>query len=494
MVEGQYWLLLNFKKREKIVLKYLLCISALFLVACSDRNLDSELADLINFHQIESNPITDPKQQFASINSKEAQLGKLLFFTKSLSGNGDVACASCHHPFLGGDDDLSLSIGVDPVLPGNLGGKRVNKNGLVLVPRNAPTTFNSSLWKKHLFHDGRVERVNDFDILPAEISTPDEKFGDVDPRATSLLQAQAGFPVTSEHEMRSSYQSESSNEKIRDSLVKKLVESVESYQSENNNFVTWDVLFKQIYQNPVDDLSVLMSFDRVQHLLGIYQSTQIFVNNRWKDYLDGDHASLSDAEKRGAILFYSNSGSRGAGCISCHSGSFFTDEKFHVMAFPQIGEGKDGNGDDTGRYLRTGIPDDRYAFRTPSLLNVTHTAPYGHSGSFDTMEEVIKHHVNPKESLTHYDYGLSTLNQQGIKNERSKEFSFKALEKLDKDIINHSSILPSVSISSIGISDIVAFLNTLTDPCIEKIECLQSWVPVESENMEPLNLLHISVK
>mgnify|MGYP000237576132 CR=1 FL=1 len=475
-------------------MKYLVFISAIFLVACSDGGLDSELADLISFHQIESNPISDPRQQLAKINSKEAQLGKLLFFSKTLSGNGDVACASCHHPFLGGDDDLSLSIGVDPVLPSILGGKRVNKNGLVLVPRNAPTTFNSSLWKKHLFHDGRVERVNDFDILPAEISTPDEKFGDVDPRATSLLQAQAGFPVTSEHEMRSSYQSESSNEKIRNSLVKKLVESVETHKSDDENTVTWENLFQEIYKNPVNDLSVLMSFDRVQHLLGIYQSTQVFVNTRWKDYLNGDHATLSDAEKRGAILFYSDSSNRGAGCISCHSGSFFTDEEFHVVAFPQIGEGKDGNGDDTGRYLRTGIPDDRYAFRTPSLLNVTHTAPYGHSGSFDTLEEVIKHHVNPRESLTHYDYGLSTLNQRGIKSERSKEFSFKALEKLDKDIINNRSILPSLSMTPAEVSDIVAFLNALTDPCIEKISCLLPWVPVESKNMESLNLLHISVK
>lgn len=474
-------------------MKYLILIIVVFLVACSDRGLDSELADLISFHQIESNPISDPRQQLAMINSKEAQLGKLLFFSKTLSGNGDVACASCHHPFLGGDDDLSLSIGVDPVLPSILGGKRVNKNGLVLVPRNAPTTFNSSLWKKHLFHDGRVERVNDFDILPAEISTPDEKFGDVDPRATSLLQAQAGFPVTSEHEMRSSYQSASSNEKIRSSLVKKLVESVGINKSDDESFITWDVLFKEIYKSSVDDLSVLMNFDRIQHLLGIYQSTQVFVNTRWKDYLNGDHATLSDAEKRGAILFYSDS-NRGAGCINCHSGSFFTDEKFHVVAFPQIGEGKDGNGDDTGRYLRTGIPDDRYAFRTPSLLNVTHTAPYGHSGSFDTLEEVIKHHVNPKESLTHYDYGLSTLNQRGIKSERSKEFSFKALAKLDKDIINNRSILPRLSMTPAEVSDIVEFLNALTDPCIEKISCLLPWVPVENKNMESLNLLHISAK
>lgn len=472
-------------------MKYLVFISAILLVACSDGSLDSELADLISFHQIEFNPISDPRQELAKINSKEAQLGKLLFFSKTLSGNGDVACASCHHPFLGGDDDLSLSIGVDPVLPSILGGKRVNKNGLVLVPRNAPTTFNSSLWKKHLFHDGRVERVNGFDILPAEISTPDEKFGDVDPRATSLLQAQAGFPVTSEHEMRSSYQSVSSNEKIRISLVKKLVDSVNFDDSSGKKKWSWESIFREVYSDNEEDLSILMNFDRIQDLLGKYQRTQIFIESPWKNYLDGNKGSLSSSEKRGAILFYSNADDGGAGCVNCHSGSFFTDEKFHVVAFPQIGEGKDGNGDDTGRYLRTGIPDDRYAFRTASLLNVSHTGPYGHAGSFETLEEVVNHHLRPVESIKNYDYELSSLNQQGINNSRAREFSFKALEKMQKDRSKFQ--ISYAAITDSEVNDIVDFLNALTDPCLENIECLKPWVPEVESGMESLNLLSIGI-
>ena len=47
-----------------------------------------------------------------SINDPKAQLGKKLFFTKGLGGDQDTACASCHHPVLGGGDRLSLSIGV----------------------------------------------------------------------------------------------------------------------------------------------------------------------------------------------------------------------------------------------------------------------------------------------------------------------------------------------------------------------------------------------
>lgn len=474
-------------------MKYLAFICLIFLVACSDEGLDSELANLINYHQISANPIADPEQQVVDISSDEAQLGKLLFFTKDLSGNGDVACASCHHPFLAGDDDLSLSIGVDPVLPAILGGRRTSRNGQVLVPRNAPTTFNSSLWKTHLFHDGRVERLNDFTQTPALISTPDEKYGDIDPRATSLLQAQAGFPVTSEHEMRSIYKNTSSNEKIRSGLVRKLVQSVEANQANGSASVTWDVLFRKIYSGPANNLFELMNFERIQYLLGQYQSSQVFIETRWKNYLEGNRDAITNSEKIGAILFYSEIENGGAGCVNCHSGSFFTDEKFHVVAFPQIGEGKDGNGDDTGRYLRTGIPDDRYAFRTPSLLNVVHTSPYGHAGSFDTLAEVIEHHLNPKKSLFQYDYSLSTLVQQGIENRTSKKFTMKALDKLNKEMKDGSSLLFEVDLSSIEISHLVSFLSALTDPCIEDSECLQPWVPFENNSLNSLNLLYMSI-
>ena len=39
------------------------------------------------------------------------RLGKELFFSKSLSGNMDVACVSCYHPLLSGGDGLSLHFG-----------------------------------------------------------------------------------------------------------------------------------------------------------------------------------------------------------------------------------------------------------------------------------------------------------------------------------------------------------------------------------------------
>lgn len=459
--------------------RILLLLLILSLVACG-QSLDEELAETIRFNQIGAMKIEDLAQQFTTIQSKEAQLGKLLFFSKILSGKKDVACASCHHPFLGGDDDLSLSVGVEPVEVEAVGAHRKNVLGKIRVPRNAPTTFNSSLWKKRLFHDGRVERLNAFSDLPAQISTPDEAFGDVDPRATSLVQAQAGFPVTSEHEMRADYHETSSNDRVRYALLENVLASARQDKAiDGGSGKSWEDLFREIYSEK--DLTELITFERIQYLLGEYEKSQVFIETPWADYLSGSLDAISDSAKRGAQLFYNRVEAGGAQCVSCHKGPFFTDESFHVMAFPQIGEGKDINDDDTGRFLRTGVPDDRYAFRTPSLINAEVTAPYGHSGSFQTLEEVIRHHGDPQASIEKYDFSLKELKQTGIPNEKSKQHTLKALAQLEKHLSSGKSGLVVRPLDDSEVDDLVAFIRALTDPCVLNIECLAPWVPISTD-------------
>lgn len=472
--------------------KSLLLILLCTLFGCSDKELDRQLERLVKYHQISASPIVNENQQVASIESAKAQLGKLLFFSKTLSGQGDVACVSCHHPFLGGDDDLSLSIGVNPIDADTLGLARKNLQGEILVPRNAPTTFNSSLWQRRLFHDGRVERINDFSKLPARISTPDESFGDVDPRATSLVQAQAGFPVTSEHEMRSLYKDSSSNESLRAALVSNLVESVHKKKKQSPDAITWRELFLQVYpQDENKNLHLLLDFKRVQHLLGEYEKSQVFINTPWKKFLEGDKGALSSSAKKGAVLFYTEVDQGGAGCVSCHAGSFFTDESFHVSAFPHIGTGIDIKDNDTGRFLRTGIPDDRYAFRTPSLINVEMTAPYGHNGAFNTLEQVIRYHLNPEQGMKVFDFSLGHLPQKGIDNKNSIEHSQKALSQYLRAQKQGINKLVAVSLSDDEISQLVDFILSLTDPCTKDIECLKPWVPSSMDSNPDDQILYL---
>ena len=53
------------------------------------------------------------------------------------------------------------------------------------------------------------------------------------------------------------------------------------------------------------------------------------------------------------------------------------------------GPGVTGTFTDLGRFIVTGNPQDRGAFKTPTLREVARTAPYMHDGSFATLEAVV---------------------------------------------------------------------------------------------------------
>ncbi len=86
-----------------------------------------------------------------------------------------------------------------------------------------------------------------------------------------------------------------------------------------------------------------MTFDRIADAIGEYERSMTFVNNPWYDYLNGNDEALTAQQKAGAVLFFSPRNQGGAGCVACHRGEAFTDERHHLVAFPQIGSGKGNN-------------------------------------------------------------------------------------------------------------------------------------------------------
>src|SRR5947199_2184157 len=83
-------------------------------------------------------------------------LGQALMFDKILSGNRDIACATCHAPVQHGGDGLSLAIGTGGT---GLGPSRTLGPGRQFIPRNAPTLLNTGLGTPYLFWDGRVSNL-----------------------------------------------------------------------------------------------------------------------------------------------------------------------------------------------------------------------------------------------------------------------------------------------------------------------------------------------
>ena len=99
--------------------------------------------------------------------------------------------------------------------------------------------------------------------------------------------------------------------------------------------------------------------------------------DRWKLGLD----SLDKSEMLGMELF---SDPLKGGCARCHSfGAMFSDFLFR-------NNGKELIPTDLGRFAVSGLPEDKGAFKTPSMRNVEYTAPYMHDGRFATLEEVME--------------------------------------------------------------------------------------------------------
>lgn len=450
--------------------------------------LDTQLSDLILTHGLTGNHFT--ARDVPDVNSSVVQLGKHLFFSKSLGGDRDSACVSCHHPMLGGGDNLSLPIGANAQLPDLLGLGRVHDSnsptfdGGPTVPRNAPTTFNIGGWDKFMFHDGRVESMgktagkNGNDGLG--IRTPDSQFGIADPKAgSSLTHAQARFPITSNEEMKGFNHLTKNNQEIRDYLAER-VGGYGTAATELNDHSFWLDKFRDAFHQPNANAEQLITEQNISFAIAQYELSQVFVDTPWLDYVEGNTTALTDSAKRGAILFYSSQDEGGANCVSCHSGDFFTDEKFHNIATPQIGHGK-GDGDsgheDFGRFRETKLESDKFAFRTPTLLNVANTGPWMHSGAFDSLIDTVKHSVNARDSVESYHNVV--LNQPGLQNIATAAiYTQKAIERENFE----GGML---DLDQQSIDDLVEFLNALSDPCVSDRECMKPWLLEDDESQDP---------
>ncbi|MFT5660967.1 MAG: cytochrome c peroxidase [Sulfurimonas sp.] len=461
-------------KKQKTQL-FIIPLSTLLFLGCSGgngtsatTNTSNRVYTLIEEHNSTGNPATG--KIIPLISSAKAQLGMKLFFSKALGGDKDAACVTCHHPSLGGGDNLSLSIGVAADIPELLGNGRTHNSaavnydtGYAPVPRNAPSTYNVALWDKAIFWDGRVANV------PGGISTPDSGLGIVDANAgANLAAAQALFPITSHEEMRGfTFEAGSTNAQVRTHLEFRLNDNLQLDYIANS----WQAEFDSVYgANSV-------TMNNILDAIGEYENSQLFIDTPWKSFVEGNASAISNQAQRGAILFYSSYQDGGVNCVACHSGDFFTDENYHVMAIPQVGKGKVAGDDDFGREVIDLNTSHRYAFRTPTLLNTELTGPWGHDGAYTTLEGIVSHMLDVDTAIAEYD---TTLLDTTVKTTNYLVNTSKALNQLNNNKLLGISPHQNVSLSAVQINELVAFLKTLTDACLKDRSCIGKWIPDNS--------------
>lgn len=122
-------------------------------------------------------------------------------------------------------------------------------------------------------------------------------------------------------------------------------------------------------------------------------------------------ATFTDDERRGFELFMTEydprTGQRGADCFHCHGGPLFSDHQFH-------NNGLAADDGDSGRQRVTGLETDRGKFSTPSLRNLSRTAPYMHDGRFATLEETVAHYSSGIHRSATLDPNLAKHPEGGL--------------------------------------------------------------------------------
>lgn len=402
-------------------------------------------------------PLSD--EDFHLYSSEKVSLGNLLFYDKILSGNMNTSCATCHHGLAATGDGLSLSVG-----EGGNGLGVTRDTGFEhdeiheRVPRNAPHIFNAGAKEMTvMFYDGRV------------FEDPSHPSGFISPAGLDLplgldntLAAQAMFPVTSATEMAGQL---GENPVADQAAVNQLSGPGGVWDllaTRIRNIPEYVALFRQAFPeiNQASDIE----FIHIANALAAFESVIWRADNSAFDqYLRGDKGAMSPNQIAGMNLFYDD-----AGCAECHSGQLLGQASdFKSIAMIQMGPGKGDNAvgyqdgqDDFGRERVTGSPQDRYKFRVLSARNAPLTGPWGHSGAYDDLRSLIKHHLDPIQATAQYDKTQVKLPYRADLN--AIDFTVYDDENRKAMILASSDITPR-QLTEQQIDRLIDFLEAATD-------------------------------
>lgn len=303
---------------------------------------------------------TTTNEAFATTATSTEALGKLLFFDPILSGKKDVACATCHHPANGYADNLDLSIGVNAV---GLGRNRrfLTPNTFPFAKRNAHTILNTAF--------NGMDINGKFDAATAPMFW--------DSRIKSL-ELQALEPIKSMEEMRGNAYTEAV---ALDSVVARL-KKIPEYQQ----------LFTTAFGGTGTQAITITNLGKA---IASFERTLTAMNAPFDRYKRGETTAMTALQIQGMNAFQT------VGCAACHSGNMFSDYQLHVLSVP----------DNTKSLTSDAGANGTYAFRTASLRNLRATAPFMHSGVFQTLDDVLRFYgriaggnsQNPKVAVRQID-------------------------------------------------------------------------------------------
>ncbi|MDA7583882.1 His-Xaa-Ser system-associated MauG-like protein [Luminiphilus sp.] len=405
------------------MMKALLSLLLLAGAACGAAEVDQKLSRVIATYDIQ--PCHN------GLKGDFADFGKKLFDSKALSGSRDTSCSTCHIENLGFADGLPLAIGVGGEGEGS---ERLAHGRGAIVPRNAFTLNGRGRdGFKTFFWDGKV------DSFDGNLFTP---FGDdLSPGFSGPLSVAAVLPLTERDEFLGltglGYENDL-RRAVGDSLYQARFEALD--EALVKRVIEDDQLRDAMLDAGLLELDVNLVFV-ANALAEFIKSKFSCVESNWEQYLRGDSTALSEVQKRGATLFF------GKGrCAGCHSPPLFSDFRYYNLGIPQGEFGPHSRGRDLGRAGVTNLRVDRYLFRTPPLISVSHTSPYGHNGRYSSLRSIVDQHINPVLPVLRGDIEIT----------EKDEFSLGKIVSLISDELSYIEITSEAEIEAL-----LEFLNAL---------------------------------
>lgn len=365
-----------------------------------DDNSNTSDNNIVDINQI------DPNDNNGVINNNSMiTLGRLLFWDPILSGEKDVACATCHHPDFGYSDGRQLPIGVGGV---GLGPARVDgtNNDIGLVGRNSPTIINTNF--------NGISANGNFDPATAPM------FWD---NRTLSLEAQALGPLLSFEEMRGHAFGEAV---ALDSIVNRL-----------QNIGQYNTLFTDAFgtNNSITSTNIGAA-------IAAFERTIIATDSPFDQFQAGNQNALTQAQIRGMDRFQE------IGCNDCHSGPMFSDFELHVVGVPDNNMLADSDSGANGTY----------AFRTPTLRNLNETGPYFHNGVGGNLQQTIQFYITARNFARGINGGGGPGGGNG---------GLNVNPNIDRNDID-DEVQNLQNFNNNDIQDIIAFIQALDDPGFDR--------------------------
>ena len=411
------------KAGKLIAVAAVLWALSLGLVVSADEgrrsNLDESLARVLRQHGFTGRVESTLEDRLGRrIDHPLANLGRLLFFDNAHSLHRDNTCAGCHSPTNGFGDTQSIAIGVDNnglVGPNRAGSRNQRRSPLVINTAFYPKL----MWNGRFFANAAPGRT---------LGDPfTNMFGFTFPAPEGLslsyqdhlLQAQAfipptelvevaGFTGTSGTDLSRIFEMFDNGQGLpvplpdasgfRNHPIR--IEALELLNATPGYRLAFGKIFHDVRRGgPI-------TFDMFARAIAEFEFTLTFANAPIDRFARGQHNAMTDAEKRGALVFF------GEGeCITCHatkgrSNEMFSDFENHVAGIPQLAPpfGKsnmvyDGPGfdEDFGAMQISMESSDKYKFRTAPLRNIALAPAFFHNGAFARLEDAIRFHLNPSQ-------------------------------------------------------------------------------------------------